>query len=82
MVFEHVMQPTFWIWETQETRFYIDLPCIEILTLLLSRTIMPLELPCLRIFAITEAYFGASDKDLTTEYPACEGKKIYRNYLE
>ena len=44
-----------------------SLPCIEIFSEILELANMFLTWSCLKIFAITDAYCGASDKDLTTE---------------
>ena len=46
---------------------YLYTPCIEIFSLNFIRVSASFEWACFKIFAITEAYFGASDKDLTTE---------------
>lgn len=48
----------------REKKLYI--PCIEIFLTLWWEPVF-LEKPLFKIFAITEAYFGASDNDLTTE---------------
>lgn len=42
-------------------------PCIDMFSALLCPVATSLLLSCFKIFAITEAYFGASDKDRTTE---------------